>query len=300
MSHIYRDDDNAGCFGALGILAVLGIIVAYVGMYLLLFFLILGAAVGWIFSLIIYVRAFIDAVKQARASQSFASRIVLELLKACVTLFYNVTVNSIRETMTVVSNSFTKFLNHRVLSFQKWMWLAVVICVIGCEITFVIGIILLQAALIFFLVVLVFYALLFVGLIYLAASLCYTAVLAVRDIIDNIKRNQRINYFDFSAYASYRTLLDSFRRYICTQFDYIRDAYNQTVSRVSDLWNDSKFYGIISIRKWFYLTSFLTMGVVSVAFNAVVLLACAIMYAVLFIVNVLWTTVMTLINLIRR
>ena len=303
MSYYYRDpyydDRNAGCFGALAILIIIAVLAIYIGAYVLLFFMGIGLAVGLTFSLIIYVRSLINAIKSLSMSAPSASNSLLKIIKIVFVLFYQVMVNSIRETMTVVSNSFTKFCNYRVLSFQKWMWFTVVVTVTVCEIIFVIAVIALEAALIFAVCYVLFAIICAVLLVDLIVALVYDSVHCIKDMINGIRLYQRMDHFTFSTASTYATLLGSWKILMEGKKLYVKSIIPATVSKTKLMWAMSGAYRIISVRKWFYIASSLVMGVVSFALNFVFMLSYTLVFTLIWIANAIFTTGVVLFRKVR-
>ena len=293
-------DDNAGCFGFLAIALIILFMAIYIGAYILLFFLGLGLLVGGVFCLIIYVRALRDAIQQLSSAPPIGRNRLTSIIKGYFVLMYNVTVNSVRETMTVVSNSFNKFLNYRVLSFQKWMWLTVVATVAVGEVFFVIGITLLQIAVITFVLTCIFYLLLAYMILNSLAALGYTSVLAVTDMIRSITMYQRMDHFVFSLDSSYSDLVNSFRLLFAGKKEYVKAVFSETAMRARNFFAYSSANKIFSIQKWFYLACGLVMFVTAIIYNVVFMVLYSVAFLLIWIVNLLWTTIATLIRLIRH
>ena len=301
MGYYYYDrDDNAGCFGFLAVAIIIGILAIYIGAYILALFLGLGLAIGLVFSLIIYVRSFIDATRQLRGSWTGASNSVLAVIKAVTELLYRVTVNSITETMTVVSNSFTKFLNCRVLSFQKWMWLTVVITVSVCEVIFVGCVILLEVSIALAILYIVFMVIMAVLFIELVVATVYDGVLIISDLAKNVSMYQRMDHFDFSYYATYSTLIGAWKNLIDGKREYVRSTYRDMFSRTVYLWAMSRAYKIVSIRKWFYIAASLVMCLLSHVINMVFMLLYTVAFIIIWIANAFFTTAVVLIRKVRK
>ena len=289
-------DRDGGCFAFLAIAIVIGIIVAVIGWYILLFFLGLGLVVGCVFALIIYIRALVAAIREMAISPPHASNKLLTVLKGYGVLLLKVIANSFRETMTVVSNSFTKFLNHRVLSFQKWMWLTVVVTVAVCEVIFLFAMVMFQFALVSAILALIFYVIVAVLIINMVASLGYTAVLAVSDLIKNIGIHQRMGYFTFSSVSTFSAWLSAPRLLMASEKDVFRSMIEDVSLRAHTCMAYSGAHRLVSVQKWFYLTCALAIWIIS----AVVSLAFTVFYLIAFlavwIANLIWAAIAALLR----
>ena len=279
-----------GCMTVLVILGIIFALVLYFGYFVLLFFLALGLLIGGVFSLVIYIRSLIDAIRELAASPPYASNKLLSILKGYALLVLKVTVNSFKETMTVVTNSFYKFLNYRVLSFQKWMWLTVVVTVAVCEVLFVIAISLLQVVVITALLYIIFWLVVAVLALNIIAALGYTLVLAFVDMLRGITTYLRMDHCTFSSSSTYPALIGAWGLMAQGKKDYIRTVWGDTIMRVRNFFTFSGAHRVLSIQKWFYLASGITMLICSIALNLVFLILYSIVFIPVWIVNALWTT----------
>ncbi|MBR3894594.1 MAG: hypothetical protein IKJ35_05545 [Clostridia bacterium] len=285
-----RQDRDGGCFAFLAIFIIIAIIAAVIGWYILLFFLGLGLAVGCVFSLIIYIRALVSAIQELAAAPPHASNKLLTVLKGYGILLLKVLANSFRETMTVVSNSFTKFLNHRVLSFQKWMWLTVVLTVSVCEVLFLIAAIMFQFVLVSAILMLIFYLIVAVLLINLIAALGYTTVLAVADLIRNIGVNQRMDHMTFSSLSTFSAWLQAPGLLWKSEKSFFRTVIADTALRARTFLAYSGAHRLVSVQKWFDLTCAIAIWVVAAVFSLVFTLCYLIAFLAVWIANLFWTT----------
>ncbi len=292
-------DRDGGCFAFLAIFIIIAIIAIWIGWYILLFFLGLGLIVGCVFALIIYIRALVEAIRELAAAPPYASNKLLTVLKGYGMLLVKVIANSFRETMTVVSNSFTKFLNHRVLSFQKWMWLTVVVTVAVSELVFLLAVIMFQFALVAAILTLIFYAVLTVLAINMIAALGYTAVLAMMHLIKNVGTYQRMNHFTFSSISTFSAWLDAPRLLLASEKEFFRAMIEDTSLRASTFFAYSGAHRLISVQKWFNLTCGLAIWIVTIALSLAFTVCYLIVFLAIWIANLFWTAGAVLLNRLR-
>lgn len=304
MIYYYREPTLAerygGCLGFLVILGILIAVAAVFGFYVLLFFLGVGLFIGLVFSLSIYIRSLINAIRQLAASPPVASNAPFAILKGWVMLFVGVTKNSIGETIQVVQNNFQKFLAYPIISFQKWMWLTVTVAVAVCEVIFIIAISLLQVgicvSLAFIIACLVGAAL----LICIVAALGYTAVIAIMNMVKNIPLYLRMDHCNFSSASCYRDLGAAWGLMFHSSKGYISAIWEDTSLSVRNFFALSGASGFLSPLKYFYLATSLTVILCCGIFNILFLILYSIAFILVWIANALWTTVVTVFRRIRH
>ena len=295
----YNNDNNGGCFGFLAIFIVIAILAIAIGYYILLFFIGLGLLVGGVFALVIYIRALSDAIKMM-AARGIGSNKLMGVIGAILKLMLDVTVCSVRETMTVVSNCFNKFLNYRVLSFQKWMWLTVTLTVMACEVIFVVWVTMFELALIAAIITLILHVIAIILAGCTLVALCYTAVLAFKDMIGNIANYTRMDHFVFSSASSYGALVRSFLSLFRAQWNYIKGECSDTAARAQGFFALSGINKIFSFQKWFYIAAGITVALVALTYSLIHLVLYTVAFLCVWIANLFWTTGATIVRCFRR
>lgn len=128
-----RNDGCAGCFGSLlALLVVLLIIVfafIYIGFYVLIGFLILGAVIGGVFAVIAYLKAIPQAISDLQY-QNFSGNALVVWLKRVMCFILYLIKYAIMNNVQYAGQHYQKFQSQRSMSFSKWMNLMISLVVI--------------------------------------------------------------------------------------------------------------------------------------------------------------------------
>ena len=302
--YVIREQSDAERFGGcLTVIIIAAIIIAclfYFAVYALIFFLALGLLLGGLYSLAVYAKAMYQAIQDLRYNPPQATTTVRAFVKGYWVFLFQVTRHSLIEAVSVAQNSFYKFLNYPLISFQKWMWLVVSATILVGEVVFVVAITALQigifATALYVLLLLIGAAL----LLNLIAAFIYTSVLTVGDMIRNIGSYLGFGAFNFSYYASYSELGATFPALGSSLRCYFGELIRECTDRARMFFSISGAYRIVSIRKWFNLASALMMFINFALYNLLFMPLYFVAFILVFIANAVWTTGVSLLRLIRH
>ena len=139
----YGYSPAAGCFGSLlatlVIVAILIVCAIYIGFYVLVGLLIIGAIVGGVTAVFSLFKALPQTVKDM-SSQIYRGNKIVVLLKKIGYFFVCLAKYSISNDLQYAKNAFQKFAANRVLSFAKWVNLALAVTVLVFGLLMIVGI----------------------------------------------------------------------------------------------------------------------------------------------------------------
>ena len=297
-----------GGFGnnALVALVIFGIIFAIivalavtVGYFALLIILGIGLSISLIYSLYIFIKNFIGAAKTLGGVS--ASTPIKTFFLRWATLIKDTSVNSMRDNFAVCKNSFLKARMYRIISIGKWSWLLIAIgtlifgtmliaLLIAVHVVLAVVAIAVAAALIC-VVCLIF---ILIGLFYAVAAVIKCASTAFSGH-DNIFKS-----FEFTSYATFTYYADGVKGYFITFGDYIKSLWSESLALCKNNAGMASGYGVLSPKRYFLYLSLVAIVLIAVLLTVFIAVGLFIVFLVLAFVNLLWTSIVVVINAIRN
>lgn len=206
----YGYSPAAGCFGSLlatlVIVAILIVCAIYIGMYVLLGLLIIGAIVGGLTAVFALFKALPQTIKDM-SSQIYRGNKIVVLLKKIGYFFVCLAKYSISNDLQYAKNAFQKFSANRVLSFSKWVNLALAVTVLIFGLLILVAILFFAAISTISLIVLAINIVLVSIAIMLGVGFLYNLFLVAKEAVHTGKRSFSPVCFKFAGRCYFSDLL---------------------------------------------------------------------------------------------
>lgn len=290
----YRDPLDPGeVFGSVMtffvIIAVIFIFAAMISWYILLVFLGIGAALGLVYAIVMYFKAFFQAIKGVRSVSK--KNAILSFIAKWFFLFKETSKLAFIENINVAHGALINARSHRFLSFKKWMWLIVAPTVMLGGTFIILGVIFLNLLIAFAIINLILYLIImFITICYLV-YLFYALFLSVKNLLSAFSNDNPFSSLDFSRYGKMGILASFPKGYFASLFAVIKSLWSDAFALMGQNISSSKNYAILNVVKYFLLISPLAIIVASVTFTLIVMVALLIAFIPLFIVEFFWALI---------
>ena len=285
------DVTSADIFGGLVVFLVIAGIIAvifvYIGWIGLLIFLGIGAAVGLVYAIYIYVKSFVSAIKTIGGVSS--SNVLKTTLLRWFTLFKIASADAFGDNVSVSKNAITKSHAYRFFSFRKWMWLMVALS------TFIFGTALIVAVIVVQAVLIAVAASVLLGIIFVMCAAMFIADLFYAIIFTIIKFPSALAYkdnvfksFDFSKGASIRYIPAYIAKYFVTVISYLQGIWSENLSLGKNNVATASTRRILSIKKYFLYMSIIALCIIALLVDAVILISLTVVFVPFLLFNFVW------------
>ncbi len=298
-----RDEACADCFGwlmtLLVIAAIIVVAVLWIGAYILLAFVIIGAIFGVVVSVFALFKSIPDAINDTRYMFT-SSNMFLSILAHAWCFVKSLVVNTIKNEIDFARGAFTKSQNYKLLSFRKWMNIAMGVAIMICGILVVMGILLFFITLVLAIVSAIIS--LAVALIALTAgvSLVVDIAVSVKNFVVSFIDNTVFGCFKFNGWAELSDIGAIPVDWISNMWSMIRDAWENSLEFGSDIKDNFSYHPWYSPMKYISIAFWLMMPVACGLITAIVSVLLFVVSVPVYIANILFILVKSLIGLIKR
>lgn len=297
---VYVKASPGEVFGSLLTMFIIGAIIfvlaLYISWYILIVFLGIGAIIGLVYAIYVYIRAFANSVRLASSYVLKHSGVLIKFIEKIWFVSVEAAKTAFSDNLGVASNAITRSRAHRIISFRKWMWLVAAISVIIFGLCLIAAVILVQLSLVLLCFLIIIAIVLCICAVYMVVALFYMLYESVKILISQSRKNLKFSSLAFRISANFKLFGQSFIQYFA--------SIGKTIS---GLWRESVFLSrlnissastlrVFSLSKWLFLISpvalFLWAAIITIIFSIVL----ALIYLITFIPLLVWTTIMQIVH----
>lgn len=291
--YVYTRPSAGEIFGSLmAFLVIAGIILAlaaYVSWIILFVFLGIGGAIGIGYALFIYVRAFVSSVRSLSGFTPRSSGVLSGLAEKMFAVSANTAATAFSDNLAVASGAVTRSQSHRLISFRKWMWLVTALTIVVFGLCLIAGIILAEFTIVLAIALIVMALLAAICVLYLLVAIFYSLFFTGKFLVAGIGDNISFSCFSFHLYTIFadvgRAFIDSYsslgRAILC--------LWNESLQFVKDNIQTALSMPLLSIKKWLYLVSPLTVVLWAVVLMAIAATVLSLVFFIIWFAMLLWT-----------
>lgn len=298
-----RDEACADCFGwvmaLLVVIAIIVIAVLWVGMYILLGFVILGAIFGVVVSVFALFKSLPNAISDTRYLYT-SGNMFLSILAHAWCFVKSLVVNTVKNEIGFASLAFSKSQGFKLLAFRKWLYIAMGVAVIVCGFLVVIGILMFFITLVLAIVFAIIS--LAAALIALTAgiSLIVDIAMSIKNFVVSFIDDSVFGCFKFNGWAELSDIGAIPVEWVGNMWSMIRDAWEKSLEFGKDIKDNFSYHPWYSPMKYISLAFWLVMPVACALITAVVSVLLLVVSIPVYIANILFILVKSLIGLIKR
>lgn len=298
-----RDEACADCFGwlmaLLVVAAIIVVAILWIGAYILLAFVIIGAIFGVVVSVFALFKSLPDAINDTRYMYG-NSNMLLSVFAHAWCFIKSLVVNTVKNEIDYAKLAFSKSQSFKLLAFRKWLYIAMGVAVIVCGLLVVIGILMFFVTLVLAIVSAIIT--LAVALIALTAgiSIIVDIAMSVKNFVVSFIDNTVFGCFKFNGWAELADIGAIPVDWVSNMWSMIRDAWEKSLEFGSDIKNNFSYHPWYSPMKYISLAFWLMMPVACALITAIVSVLLFIVSIPVYIANILFILVKSLIGLIKR
>lgn len=291
--HDPRRPDPGDVFGSLfTFLAIFGILFAvafYFGSIVLMIFLGIGALIGLIYAVIVYIQSFIDACKTL-GGISGRNGLTSILLKWWH-LFKTASINAFKNNLSVAHSAIIKVGGYRFLSFKKWMWFIVAPTVLVFGTAMIALVAFLQLLLLVGVLQIALSIILLACIIYLVIAVGYSIGKVGHGLINAFSISNPFRALDFSRYFLFSDLGRFSRDYFSSLIKIVVEMWNAGISLISTNFSRAKGYSAFNLIRYFLFITPVAIVPITVLFIALMVIIMPIVFIPLFIAELVWVLI---------
>jgi len=296
--HDPRRPDPGDVFGSFfTFLVIFGILFAvafYFGSIVLMIFLGIGALIGLIYAVIVYIQSFVDA---CRSLGGISGRNGLtSILLKWWHLFKNASINAFKSNLSVAHSAIIKAGGYRFLSFKKWMWFIVAPTVLVFGTAMIAFVAFLQLLLLFFILQIVLTIFLAACIIYLVIAIGYAIGKVGHGLINAFSISNPFSSLDFSRYFLFSDLGRFTKEYFSSLIRIVVELWNAGISLISTNFSTAKGYSAFNVIRYFLFITPVAIIPITVLFIALIFIVMPIVYIPLFIAELVWALIVKIIK----
>lgn len=281
------------------IFAIVAILVVSVGYIALLVILGVGLTASFIYSLVIFIRAFVKSAKSL--NMVTGSTPVKTFFLRWGTLIKDTTVNSMIENFAVSKNALLRSKRFRIISLGKWCWLLIAIGTLICGTVLICALIAAHVCIAAILIAVAAAIVALICIIVIFIGLFYAIVAVSKSMIDAVNMHDSIiKVFNFTTYATFSDYASGIKAYFETFADYIKLLWENSLTLCKDNISLASTYGVLSPKKYFLFLSIIAIIIIVLLFTLVLSISMILLFVVMAIVNIIWTSIISFVNLIRK
>lgn len=237
------------------IIAIIAMLVIYVGMIVLWIFLGIGGVIGLAYALFVYFRAFFRTIG---SMSGYAPRhtgpigIFLEKLFAFTAAASKA---ALTDNLMMAGSAVARSNQYRIISFRKWMWLVAALSIFVFGLALIVAVILLQFGLLFSGTALVLALVFGVCVIYLVSALGYGAAVSGGFAAGALRNEIDLSGYSFTGWAGFSDLKNSLSLAFSSYGRMLSSLWRDTLDKSRDNFSEGLSRGLTDIKKWLYMVS---------------------------------------------
>lgn len=298
-----RDEACADCFGwlmaLLVVVAIIVIAILWIGAYILLGFVIVGAIFGVVVSVFALFKSLPDAINDTRYLYT-SGNMFLSILAHAWCFIKSLVVNTVKNEIGFAKLAFSKSQSFKLLAFRKWLFIAMGVAVIICGLLVVMGILMFFVTLVLAIVFAIIS--LAVALIALTAgvSLIVDIAMSVKNFVVSFIDDAVFGCFKFNGWAELSDIGAIPVEWVGNMWSMIRDAWEKSLEFGSDIKDRFSYHPWYSPMKYITIAFWLMMPVACSLITAIASVLLFVVSIPVYIANILFILVKSLIGLIKR
>ena len=217
------------------------------------------------------------------------------------TLIKDTTVNSMIENFAVSKNALLRSKRFRIISLGKWCWLLIAIGTLICGTVLICALIAAHVCIATILIAVAAAIVALICIIVIFIGLFYAIVAVSKSMIDAVNMHDSIiKVFNFTTYATFSDYASGIKAYFETFADYIKLLWENSLTLCKDNISLASTYGVLSPKKYFLFLSIIAIIIIVLFFTLVLSISMILLFVVMAIVNIIWTSIISFVNLIRK
>ena len=298
MLYRYRRPINGGDLFAsiilfLIIVSIIAVLAVYLGAFILFIFLAIGVGIAFIYSIVLYIKAFIRAISNTKNISSKGT--ISTLLLKSLLLLKESSWLALKFNINIAHSSIIKAHSYKFFSFKKWMWLIVApsVLILGSILIVILGF-----AQLSFLIFISLFSLLLFGVIVVLCSLISIFQNAAKtfEIIKNCLIKYNLFCFNYSKATKYKEFLFSVKTFFYNLFLIIKCEIIEELKEAKTSYNNAKLYGLLHIKRYYNYGKILSILVITLLSIIILFVLCIILFIILSITNFVWVTINAIFN----
>lgn len=281
-------------FTFLVIFGILFAVVFYFSSMILMIFLGIGALIGLIYAMIVYIQSFIDACRTLGgiSGRNGFTSILLKWLH----LFKTASINAFKNNLSAAHSAIIKAGGYRFLSFKKWMWFIVspTVLVFGTAMIALVAFI--QLLLLVGAFLIVSFIILLVCIIYLVIVVGYSIGKVVHGLINVFLISNPFRTLDFSRYFLFSDLGRFSKEYFSSLIQIVVEMWNAGISLISTNFSTAKGYCAFNLIRYFLFVTPVAIVPITVLFISLIFIVMPIVFIPLFIAELVWALIVKIIK----
>ena len=286
-----------GCFGSLlatlVIAAILIVCAIYIGFYVLVGLLIIGAIVGGVTAVFSLFKALPQTVKDM-SSQIYRGNKIVVLLKKIGYFFVCLAKYSISNDLQYAKNAFQKFAANRVLSFTKWVNLALAVTVLVFGLLMLVGILFFAVFSTVSIIMLVINISIILIAIMFGVGFLYNLFFVAKEAIHSGKRSFSPVCFKFAGRCYFSDLLSIPKTFVKQMGTWIGSVWRNSMNLMSKyrLWLTTKRWILFPLSIAFIISCPIS-ALIFIAVASLIIFALALL---VYLVDVIWIVIKAIIK----
>ena len=281
------------------VVAIIVVAVLWIGAYILLGFVIIGAIFGVVVSVFALFKSLPDAINDTRYLYT-SGNMFLSILAHAWCFIKSLVVNTVKNEIGFASLAFSKSQGFKLLAFRKWLYIAMGVAVIVCGFLVVIGILLFFITLVLAIVSAIIT--LAAALVTLTAGVSLVVDIAVsaKNFVVSFIDDAVFGCFKFNGWAELSDIGAIPVDWVSNMWTMIRDAWEKSLEFGSDIKDNFSYHPWYSPMKYITFAFWLVMYVACGLVTAIVSVLLFVVSVPVYISNILFILVKSLIGLIKR
>lgn len=285
----YGYSPAAGCFGSLlatlVIAAILIVCAIYIGFYVLIGLLIIGAIVGGLTAVFSLFKALPQTVKDM-SSQIYHGNKVVVLLKKTGYFFVCLAKYSISNDVQYAKNAFQRFAAQRTLSFSKWVNLALGVTVLIFGLLILFGILSFAAVLTVSLLMLAINVIIISIAVMFGIGFLCNMFFVVKGAIRSVKQNFSPVCFKFSGRCYFSDLLSVPKTFVKQMGKWIGTTWTDSINLLGN------YKSWLNTKRWIWfplsVVFIISCPIAALIFIAVASLIMFVVALLMYLVDAIW------------
>lgn len=290
---IYEKPSMADIIGSILVVLIIAFIVgmfaAYVGLIVLFVFLGIGGAIGLVYALFVYIRAFINTLRNMGAYAPRSTGAVTGVIEKCFVLASKTASTAFFDNISVASSALTRSHAYRLLSFRKWMWLVAALSVIVIGLALIIFFILLQLFIVLMIAAFILEVFLAVCALYFVAACGYAIFFVAKFMVGGIGSANPFPAFAFRRGATFGDMGHTFIDYFASLGNAVRGMWSETMTLARDNVNDALSKPLLSLSKWLQIVSPAPLVLFAAIATALMCIVFTLIFIFAYIAQFFWT-----------
>lgn len=256
---IYQRPSAAEVFGTILVIFIVGGIVvglaAWLSWWILIAFLGVGVLIGFVYALIVYIRAFFHAISNIGGYSPRSTSAMLGVIEKLFALNAMTAVEAFNTNISNSAGALTRAQSYRLISFRKWMWLIAALSMVIFGVLLIGGFIVLQFGVFLWLAAALIGVVAAICFLYFFVSLFYGLGYETMYFFDTCRSELDFSGYVFTKYANFHDVIYCLRTAFSSFGRSITEFWRNTLDRARDNFNEGLSRPLYSLYRWLLLVS---------------------------------------------